>query len=350
MTDRPASGDALPAGKLPAALLRELVAALPQADDVVLGPGIGRDVAVVDLGGTWLAAKSDPITFAADRIGWYAIHVNANDLAAAGAEPRWFLASVLLPEGSADAAMARRIMDDLAGAAAGIGVTLVGGHTEITAGLRRPVVAGTMLGIVPRGRLIRPDGLVPGDVVLLTKGMAIEATSIIARELPGRLRAAGFSSQEIAAAADFLREPGISVTADSRVACAAGDVHAMHDPTEGGVATALEELAEAAGVDIEVDGAALDGAISPLARRVCEAVGVDPRGVISSGALLIGVPPASAGPVESALAAAGIGAWRIGVARPKPGDAGVGWGRPRLSGGAPWRSFSRDEIVRICET
>ncbi len=344
-----ANAGALPAGKLPPESLRSLIGSLGQPPDVVMGPGIGRDVAVVDLGETWLVCKTDPITFASDRIGWYAVHVNANDLATAGAEARWFMATLLLPEGTADGAMAISIMDDLRDAAGSLGVSVIGGHTEITPAVDRPVVAGTMLGVVAPSDLIRPDGLRAGDEVVLTGGLAIEATSIVARETPGRLREAGMDDGNVAAAAAYLDGPGISVVLASQLArkAAGGSIHAMHDPTEGGVATALEEMAEASGRDIhlEVDPDAFDAATSPLTAEVCRAVGIDPRGAISSGALLIATAPGSSAVVREALGKGGIESWPIAVAR--AGQASAGSGCRMSRAGIEWPVFERDEIARI---
>jgi hydrogenase maturation factor len=318
-----------------------VLASLTAGDDVLIGPGVGHDVAVVACGGANLAIKADPITFATDRLGWYAIHVNANDLATVGAEPKWFLATLLLPEGESDAALVGRIMADMVEAADGIGVAIVGGHTEITPATTKPVVIGAMVGVV-HGDVVRPDGLTPRDEILLTKGMAVEATAIIARELPERLRSAGLSQTEIERAAGYLSTPGISVLKDSQLARRAGTVHAMHDATEGGVATALDEMAEAAHVGLEVDGGALAAAVSPLTERVCRAVGLDPRGAISSGALLIGLPQESIERVESALGAAGLSAHRI--ARVVEGPVGCRYAAPE---DRPWPRFARDEIARL---
>ena len=332
----------LPAGKLDHAFLRELLGDLTGGADVVLGPGVGRDVAIVDAGGVWLALKSDPITFATDEIGWYAVHVNANDLASAGAEPRWFLATLLLPEGAADEDLVRRIMADLREAAHSMGIALVGGHTEVTVGLDRPIVSGTMIGTVTPESLVRPDGIRPGDVVLLTKGLAVETTAILAREMPDRLRAAGLTDAQMAKAAAYLRTPGISVVRDARVARQAGDVHAMHDATEGGVATALDELSEASGIGLDVDRAALVSAISPLSAKVCAAVSVDPLGTISSGAMLVAVAAKTASAVIDALAAEGIPAFSVAQATDR--ESGC-----RYSDGTPWPRFRRDEIARVFE-
>ena len=166
-------------GKLPPEMLARLLSKIPRRDPrVVLGSGIGGDAAVLDFaappalpgppgpagaGGTGsgndrlLIAKTDPITFATDLIGWYAVHVNANHVACPGAAPRWFLASALLPE-SWDEADVERLFDQLVEACAGLGVSLVGGHTEVTGGLDRPIVAGCMLGEVERARAVATGG------------------------------------------------------------------------------------------------------------------------------------------------------------------------------------------------
>ena len=162
-------GRNLPVGKLPAGLLANLLAQSPVQDPrVVLRPGIGLDCALVDVGDTLLALKSDPITFATDEIGWYAVQVNANDIATTGAAPRWFLATLLLPEGGATAGLAKAINQQLHSACQEIGVTIVGGHTEITYNLDRPILVGTMIGEVRREDLVTPKGALPGDLLLLT--------------------------------------------------------------------------------------------------------------------------------------------------------------------------------------
>ena len=139
----------LPAGKLPLALLERLLARFaPDDPRIIVGPRMGEDAAVLDMGDRYLVAKTDPITFATSEIGWYAVNVNANDLAVMGAQPRWFLATVLLPAGQAGAPMAEEIFAQIHDACAALGISLAGGHTEITHDLNRPIVAGTMLGEV----------------------------------------------------------------------------------------------------------------------------------------------------------------------------------------------------------
>lgn len=300
----------LPTGKLPAELLVKIIAKAPQLDArVLLGPGPGLDCAVVESGPDLLVFKSDPITFASDAIGWYAVQVSANDIATTGAIPRWLLATCLLPAGSTPPELPETIAAQLFAACQEIGVSVIGGHTEITHGINHPILVGTMIGEVPRDRLVTPRGAQPEDWLLLTKGIPIEATALLAREFPGELRDA-LDKTELETAKNYLYNPGISVLRDAQIAMQVGGITAMHDPTEGGLATALWELAEACGHGILVDLTRVP--IPDLARRICEALELDPFGSIASGALLLSVRPEKAIAVRDAILAAGIACAEIG--------------------------------------
>jgi len=300
----------LPVGKLAQELLSRLLARIPVDDPrVILGPGVGLDCAVIDASKRLQVYKSDPITFATDQIGYYLVQVNANDIATTGAKPLWFLVTLLLPEHTTTPESAETIMSQIGNACRELGVTVVGGHTEITAGLDRPIAIGTMIGEVSRGGLVSPRGSREGDRVLLTKGVPIEATALLAREFPQRLRRA-LSADEVRAAQCYLHEPGIGVTRDARRAIGAGHVTAMHDPTEGGVVTALWELAQACGKTLRIDPHRIP--VPALAQRVCDVFGVDPLCSIASGALLITVSPQGATATCEALIHAGIDCAEIG--------------------------------------
>lgn len=284
----------LPTGKLPAALLAQLLDTLPTAHpQLQLGPSIGEDAALIALSGVdscapLLAAKSDPITFATDEIGYYAVSVCANDLAVCGARPQFYLPTVLLPEG-ATPADAERIFRQIGAACRELEIAVVGGHTEVTGAVNQPVIAGTLLGAVVPEKVVRTGGCQPGDQILLAGSAAIEGTSIIAREKRADLLARGWQPQELDAAADFLYTPGIRVQAPALAAADGELVTAMHDPTEGGVATGLWELADASGCGLEV---ALDAVpVARLTARLCAAFGLDPVGTIASGGLLATAPP-----------------------------------------------------------
>jgi hydrogenase maturation factor len=335
----------LPVGKLSAELLQRLFAKYVPADPrVIVGPQVGEDAAVLDMGDRYLVATTDPITFATDEMGWYALHVNANDLAVRGAQPRWFMATVLLPEGRSHEAQVEQLFAEVAEACAVVGVSLVGGHTEVTAGLPRPVVVGAMLGEVDKDRLVTTGGALVGDAVLLTKGVPLEGASIIARERRAEALRRGVPAEIVERARGFLRSPGISVVPEARAACGAARVHAMHDPTEGGLATACWEMAHAAGVGLRVDRERVP--VLPEGRRLCEAFGLDPIGTIASGSLLMTVAPGDADAVTNACRGAGIECAAIGRVTPaSAGVALVSGGHPR-----PMPAFPQDEITRVFGT
>ncbi len=290
-------------GKLPAEMLAHLLERYGMADErLIVGPGIGEDAAAIDMGNCVLVAKTDPITFATDRIGWYAVNVNANDVATMGARPRWFLATVLMPEKKAGLEMADSIFNDITSACRSLGAVCCGGHIEITAGLERVLVCGQMLGEVAHDRLLNKSDIRPGMTILLAKPIGIEATSIIARERTAEVTER-FGSDFTERARDFLFDPGISVVAPALAAASVEGVAAMHDPTEGGVATGLHELAEAGGVGIMVNTSAI--LIHDETARLCEMFGVNPLGVISSGALLIAAADDAADGVRRAVEAHG---------------------------------------------
>ncbi|MBC7186662.1 MAG: hydrogenase expression/formation protein [Calditrichaeota bacterium] len=331
----------LQVGKLPQDLLAGLLHRYTGRDDrLLVGPAIGIDATVIDFGASCLVAKTDPITFVSDEIGFYAVVINANDVACMGARPRWFLATILLPEGSATEQMAETVFAQLAQACQELDIVLCGGHTEITVGLDRPIVVGQMLGEVPRERLVTSAGLQPGDHIILTKGVPIEGGSIIARERAQELTEL-FGPELVTRCRNLIFSPGISVVRDAAIACQAGSVHALHDPTEGGLVTGLRELAAAAGVGLEIDEHRIP--ILPECKILCDQYGLDPLGTIASGALLIGAPAGDSSRIVAALQAAGIEARVIGRAV----EAERGLMLRRAGELIPLPAFPQDEISRL---
>jgi len=332
----------LPVGKLRADALQAWLGKAPVRDDrVVVGPRPGEDAAVIEMGDRYLIATTDPITFTTDAAAWYAVHVNANDVAVRGAKPRWFLATVLLPEGGATEESVEELFTQLGAACAELEVSLVGGHTEVTHGLTRPIIVGTMLGEVGKDKLVTTAGARPGDALVLTKGVPLEGAAIIAREKEALLLERGVRPAVIRKAKSFLRTPGISVVPEAEIACELGEVHAMHDATEGGVATALHELALASGVGLRVERDRI-----PILREgaeLCGALGIDPLGTLASGALLLALPPGDAGVVIHAFAREGIDSHFIGqVVPPAQGVMLVDGAVTR-----PLPVFPQDEITRV---
>ncbi|MCE2465985.1 MAG: AIR synthase family protein [Dehalococcoidia bacterium] len=335
------SADQLKVGKIPARILEHLLGQIDINDDrVLLGPMIGEDAAVIDLGDTVLVAKTDPVTFVSDQVGWYAVHINANDIACVGATPRWFLATLLVPEGSTEAGVSE-IFRQLTEACEFMNIQLVGGHSEVTAAVTQPVVVGAMLGEAQKESIIRTSGAMDGDSIVLTKGIAVEGSAVLARDAEARLLQAGVGPATVARAKEFLLDPGISIVKDAQIARAAVEVHCLHDPTEGGVVTGLWEIAKAANLGLSVE----EGSIPVLLEtaEICEALGLDPLGLLASGALLITLPPEDVPPLFKALESEGIEAFEIG--RMMEAEEGVTIIRAHELEALP--TFERDELARF---
>jgi hydrogenase maturation factor len=275
-------------GKLPVDLLGRVLGSQVHHDArVVIGPAVGEDAAAIDFGSSLLVAKSDPITFTSENAAWYAVHVNANDVACMGAEPRWFLATFLLPDGYTEDKV-EALFKELRSTLNEVGAELVGGHTEVTHGIDRPIICGTMLGETTRDRLVDNRRVQLHDDLVLIKGIAIEATSIIAREKRGELLER-FSDTWISNAREFLQRPGISVLEPARRVMEVCRPHAMHDPTEGGIAGAIRELATRANLGVRVIADNIH--IYPETEILCAEYGLDPLGLLASGALLVVCAP-----------------------------------------------------------
>ncbi len=335
----------LPAGKLPHALLGELLAGLPQDNPrLLVGPTVGEDAAVIDFDpgcDRLLVAKSDPITFATDQIGYYAVNVCANDLAVSGATPLFYFPTLLLPAGQSDAALAASIFAQIAAACRQLNIVVAGGHSEITPAVTQPVVAGSLLGEVARSQVVASAGCRPGDIVLLAGSIPVEGASLIAREKRVALLALGWTAAAIDALAGYLYDPGISILRPALLAADARLVTAMHDPTEGGVATGLLELALAAHAGLEID---LDAIPVPAAAgALCAAFGLDPLGVIASGALLATARPEH---VERLLALWAAAGWQGSVIGRILPQAGVYLAR-RGGRAVAFPHFAVDEITKL---
>ena len=327
----------LPLGKLPIELLESLLNAMSIHDpDLLVGPRIGEDAAVVKVGEHRLIFKTDPITFLSEDLAWYLITVNANDIACMGGTPRFLLTTVLLPQGTTEDAVAA-LFADLRKASATMDVTLIGGHTEITYGIDRVIAIGFMIGYLD-GPVIGASGAKPGDAILISKAIPLEATSILARQLPERL---ALEKDSLRQARDLIFTPGISVVREARIAAALGAT-AMHDPTEGGLATGLKELARASGCGLEVDASAIP--VLPTAASILPGLGIDPLGAIASGTLIACCPPEKAAPILDAWQAAGIRGSLIGRMT-APGGL-----RMHKNGSVmPLPEFDRDELARFME-
>lgn len=298
----------LPTGKVSAYELAKIVFPRLELEDdsVLVGPGVGIDSSVVEMDEGVVVLSSDPITGALESPGMLAVNVNANDVASMGASPEWFLLNLFLPEGS-ESSDIESVMDEAASKCDELDISIVGGHTEVTPGLDRILISGAMVGTAPGDRWVSSADAKPRDRILFTKSAAVEGTYILSVDREEELRDA-LGSEIVESAQGFLGR--LSVVEEALAAVSIGGVHAMHDPTEGGLAGGLHELADASGVGFSIKSEKVP--VAEETRRICDYFDIDPLSTIGSGSLLICVDPGSSEEIRKALVEIGIEASDIG--------------------------------------
>lgn len=273
------------AGKVPPELLEKTVFSRlgHSRKEVVLTPAIGEDTAVLDLGEELLLASTDPITGAENKVGWLAVKVALNDIAATGGEPVCILVTLLLPE---DALLSdlEQIINDINGACLEEGVQVAGGHTEVTPGLKQPIISITALGKTKNRRVLSSANAQVGDDIVVTKWAGMEGTSILVRDFY-EIFSKVLDEDSIKQAKKFFQM--ISVTKDGRMAAEAG-ANACHDVTEGGVLGAIYEICQASGLGAVVYADKIP--VFPVTLRVAEYCKIDPLQLVSSGCLIVTAP------------------------------------------------------------
>ncbi len=253
---------------------------------VIVGPAIGEDSAIIDLGdGRVLVAHVDPITGAIEFLGWLAVHIASNDVAVTGAKPKWLLPVLYFPE-NAPEDLINKITKQIDSAAKELGSMVVGGHSEYTPGLKRPFISMTALGIVEKNKAVRTSGARAGDVIVMTKTAAVEGTAILSTDFAEELMARGVPYETIKRGTEFIKK--ISVVKEALVLAENKYATSMHDPTEGGVLGGLLEIAYASNKTLEVWEDKIP--VAKETKELCKALNIDVLKLISSGVLIATVP------------------------------------------------------------
>lgn len=277
----------LQSGKIPVDILKEVVFKNLgfKREEVVLGPSAGIDGAVMNVGNKSLIVSTDPITGAIEHIGWLAVNINANDIATFGVVPAFFLSCILLPE-NADRKTVETISTQIDKAAKELGIAIVGGHCEVTPGLPNPIVVGCTIGVTEKGNYVTAGGAKLGDRLILTKSVGIEGTAILASDREKQLKKA-IKPSIVESAKKFFNQT--SIVKEAITAFKTGGVNAMHDPTEGGLAGGIHEMADASNLGVKIFEDKIR--IQPETNEICKFFKIDPLQLISSGALLISAKP-----------------------------------------------------------
>jgi hydrogenase expression/formation protein HypE len=304
---------------------------------ILLGPGIGRDSAAVKHKSSVLIFTADPVTGTPSRIGQHSVEINANDIATAGARPRWYLCTILLPVGTEEKSL-KEITTEIHKTARRLGVSVVGGHTEATPRLNRPLISGFMIGET-HGRILTAGNGKAGDRIFLTKTAGLEGTAILARDKATLLKKRGFSERLLRTARGFQER--ISVVEEALLAARLSEVHALHDPTEGGVLNGLWEIAEASNLGIEVWADKIP--VAPATQIICLTLGLDPLKLMSSGTLLLAVEASKHGTIQKALLKLPIRLTEVGkLTRRDKGRVLVKHGKRQAL-----KAVSQDELYKL---
>lgn len=280
-----------------------------QREDVTVGPQHGVDFGVLDIGGQAVVIGTDPVSLlpelGLERAGALAVEIVLTDIAVSGLEPTHLAINLTLPPDWSDEAL-ETAWGGIASKARSLGVSIVSGHTARYPGIDSSWVGGaTALGVGSHADIVRPDGATPGDRLVMTTGPAAEFAGLVGTLFP---KALGLDPETVAIAQE--RVDDITAVGDARAAFDAGEITAMHDATEGGIAGGLVEMARGAGVGFEINAERVP--VQPGVQAVCEAVGVDPWHVTSAGTLLLAVAPEYEDAVVEALTDRGTTAAGIG--------------------------------------
>ena len=307
---------ALPTGKIPIDILREIIFKNLGAKrkEVLLGPSAGIDGAILEVGEKSIIVSMDPITGALETLGWLAVNVNANDIATFGCDPLFLVSCILLPE-KAEEKTIRIISAQMNEAARALNIAIVGGHCETTPALTSPIVIGCAIGITEKGKYVTAAGAKSGDSLILTKNVAIEGTAILASDREALLKKF-LNTKVLKNAKEFYKQ--ISIVKDATTAFKTGGVHAMHDSTEGGVAGAIHEMADASNLGFHICEERIR--VKPETQKICEFFSIDPLRLIASGSLLIAAKPNSTDQIKEALAKEEVPSEVIGEFTPSPQD------------------------------
>jgi len=307
----------------------------PNNPETVLGAGVGEDCCAIRMDGL-IVLSTDPITAAGAQAGELAIHINANDIASAGAEPIAALVTLLIPP-SATMQQVDGVMRQIIDTARGLNIDITGGHTEVTDSVTRMVLSVTMIGkpVIP-GKVFKTADMQPGDAILMTKYAGLEGTAIIGGDYAAELE--GLLTEEDRRQMEGIRG-SLSVVPEGIAAAQVYGVTAMHDITEGGVKGAVCEMCEASGTGAEIDLDAVP--VLPVTKKICEFYGIDVYGLISSGSML--VTARNGEKARVALETQGIRATVIGRV------SGHGSGVRDTGSGAAITPYASDELYKVIE-
>ena len=272
---------------------------------VLIGPKHGVDYGVVRMGRNCLAFSTDPFFIVPSlgfcRAAWFAFHIIFCDVAVSGLKPRYLTIDLNLPPEMKESEL-EEMWDTVHAEACKYGISIITGHTARYTGCAYPMVGGaTSIAVGPERDLRGPHRARKGDLVVVTKGPAIETTGLLAVLFPEKFIAAGGPGFQREAAGVFSQ---MSVMDDCAVARKFPGVHVMHDATECGIWGGLYEMARAGSWGLRIDEDLIP--VQPVIRQTADLFEFDPFSAISEGTLLVIVDKKEADSLVKAFRAEGI--------------------------------------------
>lgn len=268
----------VPENVLKRSILKQIKTKRPE---VLVGADVGEDCAIIGLQpDEVMVLSTDPITGTTKEMGRWAVMISANDIASSGAEVVGVLVCALLPPRIREIKI-RELMQEIEACCQELNIQVVGGHTEVTDAVNRPVLSVTGIGKVKKDRMLPTKGAKPGQDIVITKWAALEGTAILAKEKEEELlqKFPAFLIEEARGYSQYL-----SIIKEAAIA-GKSNVSAMHDITEGGVFGALWEMAESAGVGLTIDLKKIP--IKQATVEICNYFDVNPYEMMSSGSLML---------------------------------------------------------------
>ena len=265
----------LPEGKLNNDLLQKIFNDINNTS--LKKPRIGEDATEINLSDNKkILVSSDPITFDTENIGEYLVDICSNDIYASGGIPKWLLVTCLIPIGTSFEEL-RKALLSLSDKAMLNNIDIVGGHTEVTSSVNKIIISGTIIGVYSEG-FDGTNKINPGQNIIIGGLVGIEGSKIITSKINSE-------NKDIKKLSDHSKNLSLSVKNIAKSAIKSGGVIKMHDPTEGGIATAINEITEYGKVGCEIKFEKIK--FVENFEKICEDLQLNPLGVISSGCLII---------------------------------------------------------------
>ncbi|MFO7826375.1 MAG: AIR synthase family protein [Cyclobacterium sp.] len=298
-------------GKIDESLLEDFIASRCGAyrEEVLVKPGFGRDVSLVELPGQQvMALTSDPLslipTLGLQESAWLSVQLMANDMATTGFAPQYGQFVLNLPAGFSRDDF-KIYWEHIHHYCQNIGMAITGGHTGFVEGQNSTIAGGgTFISILPKDQALTANQARPGDVLLVTKTAALSSSAILAMSFPKTIKDKLGNETYQKACASFYNTSSLEEALAAAGSPGEKVVTAMHDVTEGGISGAIYELAAASGCGVRLEKDKVP--VGPVQQAICNLFDLDPMRCIGAGSMIISCDKSRVRLIQDRIRAKGI--------------------------------------------